>query len=306
MPEIAEASQRTSAELAGIPTSVWVTAQEDSRTQRRGRYLPSAIAHPAKMLPAIAAHAITQYSAKGDTILDPMCGIGTTLVEAIHLGRNALGVEYESRWAHLARANLAHARAQGATGTGHVIHGDARTLTRLVNDEHRGTVALVLTSPPYGAATHGHILASRNSGQPGVTKFDHRYGTDRGNLANATLDNLLEGFTAILTQCAALLRPGGTVAVTTRPWRQHGELIDLPSAVIAAGQRAGLLPVERCVALLAGIRDGQLVARPSFFQLKNIRDARAAGVPLSLIVHEDVVVLRAIAPGSMVNTGQAT
>ena len=71
------------------PLSVWATAQQDARTQRRGRYLPASTAHPAKMLPAIAATAITRYSEPGDLVADPMCGIGTTLVEAIHLGRDA-------------------------------------------------------------------------------------------------------------------------------------------------------------------------------------------------------------------------
>ncbi len=71
--------------------------------------------------------------------------------------------------------------------------------------------------------------------------------------------------------------------------RGHG---DLPAAVIAAGQAAGLTPVERCVAVLAGLRDDRLVARPSFFQLKNVRTARAAGGPMHLIVHEDVLVFR--------------
>jgi modification methylase len=33
----------------------------------------------------------------GDLVADPMCGIGATLVEAIHLGRDAIGVEYEPR-----------------------------------------------------------------------------------------------------------------------------------------------------------------------------------------------------------------
>ena len=61
------------------------------------------------MLPAIAATAITRYTEPGDLVADPMCGIGTTLVEAIHLGRDAIGVEYEPRWA-AARRRQHHPR----------------------------------------------------------------------------------------------------------------------------------------------------------------------------------------------------
>src|SRR4029077_15359545 len=75
-------------------------------------------------------------------------------------------------------------------------------------------------------------------------------------------------------------------------WRQHGELVDLPAAVIAVGARAGLIPVARCVALLAGRRSGRPIARPSFFQLDNLRRARAKGEPWHLIVHEDVLIFR--------------
>jgi len=83
------------------------------------------------------------------------------------------------------------------------------------------------------------------------------------------------------------------VVVTARPWRQHGELVDLPGAVLAAGATAGLIPAERCVALLAGLRGQRLIPRPSFFQLDNIRKARARGEPWHLIIHEDVLVFRA-------------
>src|SRR5436190_16616276 len=115
-----------------LPLSVWATAQQDARTQRRGRYLPASTAHPAKMLPAIAATAITRYTQPCDLVADPMCGIGTTLVEAIHLGRDAIGVEYEPRWATIAAANITHARRHGATGSGQVIRGDARQLPALL------------------------------------------------------------------------------------------------------------------------------------------------------------------------------
>src|SRR2546426_488287 len=101
-----------------LPLSVWATAQTHVRQQRAGRYVPESANHPGRMLPAIARAAITAYTAPGDLVLDPMCGVGTTLVEAVHLGRDTLGVEYEPEWADIARANLEHASAQGATGRG--------------------------------------------------------------------------------------------------------------------------------------------------------------------------------------------
>ncbi len=273
------------------PLSVWATAQRDARSQRRSRYLPGSTAHPAKMLPAIAATAITRYTQPGDLVADPMCGIGTTLVEAIHLGRDAAGVEYEPRWARLAAANVAHARRQGAPGTAEVVAGDARQLPALL-PAAAGRVALVVTSPPYGRSVHGQVRAEPRAGGGGVEKYDNRYSDDPANLASRGLDELLAGFTRILAGCAVLLRPGGTVVVTARPWRQRGELVDLPGAILAAGAAAGLVPAERCVALLAGLRGQRLVPRPSFFQLDNVRKARARGEPWHLIVHEDVLVFR--------------
>ncbi|MFD7169130.1 TRM11 family SAM-dependent methyltransferase [Streptomyces violascens] len=275
-----------------ICDSVWNTAPTSAPAQRADRYVAGSTAHPAKMLPQIAAHAIRTYTQPGDLVLDPMCGIGTTLVEAVHLGRHALGTEYEPHWAHLAEQNLRRADAQGATATGAVYCGDARQLTTLVPAAFHGLVDLVVTSPPYGASVHGQVRSSRETGEQGVVKKHYRYSHDPGNLAHVGLDTLLEAFTDILTQCRHLLRPGGHAVITTRPWRMRGELIDLPSAVLAAAVNAGLIPAERNIALLAGIRDGQLIARPSFFQMKNIRDARRTGTPLAVITHEDALVAR--------------
>jgi SAM-dependent methyltransferase len=278
---------------AGPHLSVWPTAQRDARTQRRGRYLPESTAHPAKMLPAIAATAIARYTRPGDLVADPMCGIGTTLVEAVHLGRDGLGIEYEPRWAQVAAANVSHARRNGATGTAEVICGDARRLPSLIPPGAAGRAALVITSPPYGSSVHGQVTAEQRRGaEGGVRKYDNRYGRDPANLASRGLDELLDGFTQILAGCRALLRPGGLAVITTRPWREHGELVDLPAAVLAAAARAGLVPVARSVALLAGLRDGRLIARPSFFQLHNLREARGRGEPWHLIVHEDVIIVR--------------
>ncbi|GAA1962001.1 TRM11 family SAM-dependent methyltransferase [Kitasatospora viridis] len=273
-----------------LPTSVWATAQANGPKQRRDRYTPTSTTHPARMLPAIAAHAVRTYTRPGQLVLDPMCGTGTTLVEAVHLGRHALGIDIEGRWTAVTRANLRLARTQGATGTATVTTADARTFA---DPGRHGAVHLLLTSPPYGTAVHGRVDTTRDTGHSGLARYDSSYGTNPANLAHAPTDRLLTAFTAILRTCRPLLAPGAHVVVIARPWRHHGELVDLPSAILAAGQAAGLLPVERCVALLAGVRDGDLVARPSFSQLQHLRTAREAGLPTHLIVHEDVLILRA-------------
>ncbi|MEV6639633.1 DNA methyltransferase [Amycolatopsis sp. NPDC051371] len=288
------------------PLSVWVTAQTSPAAQRKGRYVPDSTAHPAKMLPAVAAHAIRHYTRPGDLVFDPMAGSGTTLVEAIDAGRRAVGVEYEPHWVAVARANLELARDRGHKPDGEIVQGDARQLPQLLHERYRGQVALVVTSPPYGPATHGQVVTAATDSPDGkVHKYHHRYGNalDRGNLANVGHHRLLAGFTRILTGCAALLRPGGHVAITVRPWREHSELIDLPSQIIACGRAAGLIPVERCVALLARVADTDLVARGSFFQRDFIRKQREQGLPLHLVAHEDVVVLiKPLAPGALPTT----
>ena len=274
---------------ADLPLSVWPTAQRTARSQRAGRYLDLSGTHPAKMLPAIAARAIATYTQPGDLVVDPMAGIGSTLVEAMHLGRDAIGVEYEQSWADLAWANVVHARSQGATGHGEVVCGDARHLPGVVDPAVRGLVALVLTSPPYGPSLHGRVSAVPGHG---VRKTHDRYSTDPANLAHVGLAALLDAMRTILRGALQLLRPGGVVAMTVRPWWHDGQLIDLPGALVRVGEEAGLVLYERNVALLAGLRDDQLISRSSFFALEAVRKARARGLPRLVTAHEDLLVWR--------------
>lgn len=275
--------------------SVWPVAQQLAREQRRGRYVPESSAHPGKMLPALAREAIRRYSRLGDVVLDPMCGIGTTLVEAVHLERRALGIELEPRWAALAAANLRHAEEQGARGTAIAMRGDARGLGGGLLDQYRNSCTLILTSPPYGPSTHGHVRKHADR----VEKLNDRYSNNPENLAHLParqgprtrrpdFDHVLR---EILTGCARMLHPDtGRLVLTVRPYRQQGALVDLPGRLIALAGQAGLAFASRDVALLCGLRASELVPRASFFQLYH---QRAGTIPnMLLIAHEDVLVFR--------------
>ena len=80
--------------------------------------------------------------------------------------------------------------------------------------------------------------------------------------------------------------------LTARPYRHHDQLVDLPGQLTQIAAAAGLVLYERNAALLVGLREDRLVPRPSFFQLDRVRKARARGLPLRIIAHEDVLVFR--------------
>lgn len=50
---------------------------------------------PAKFFPELPRYLIRKYSNKDDLVLDPMCGSGTTILEAILEGRNAIGTDID-------------------------------------------------------------------------------------------------------------------------------------------------------------------------------------------------------------------
>ena len=62
--------------------------------------------YPAKFIPQIPKNTILNFTKEGDTVLDPFCGCGTTLVEAKLLNRNALGVDLNPIATLVSRAKI--------------------------------------------------------------------------------------------------------------------------------------------------------------------------------------------------------
>ena len=272
-----------------MPLAVWPCAQTSAQYQRAGRYLPASSAHPGKMLPELARRLITEYCPPGGLVADPMCGIGTTLVEAAALGRRAVGVELDPRWARLACANLDHALPADQASLAEVRVGDARRLPELLADL-AGRVDLLATSPPYACDTGVIDKPGWRAGQPLCPRDTLNYSRDPANLGRARGQSWRVGIAEVLAGCAQVLRPGGLLVTVTKNTRRDGRLNDLATTTVQLADQAGLAYLQHVVALHAAVRHGELVARPSFWQLTQTRKARARGEPAHLVVHEDVLV----------------
>ncbi|MFD8716926.1 DNA methyltransferase [Streptomyces sp. NPDC059629] len=256
------------------PLSVWPTGELDGYDQlAEGRYAPETAQDVGRMPPAIAAHAITAYTRPGDTVVDPDCGAGTVLVEALRLNRGAVGLTGHRRWWPVARANVCAAKHDGATPDGMVLdHPPAAAAARLAGLV--GHVGLVLFSLRPAPAGHQRIIAETDGGRaPGD--------------AGTRLREALNAF-------RPLVRVGGHIIVTVRPQHHRGHLLNLTGQVHRAAHAAGLVPVERCVTLLAELRGDRMVLTTSPVQRRRTaRQTRATGHPIALTAHLDVLVFRA-------------
>ena len=58
--------------------------------------------HPAPFPMEVATRLVRMFSFTGDTVLDPFCGSGTTIIAAFRTGRNSIGVEIDPEYCRMA------------------------------------------------------------------------------------------------------------------------------------------------------------------------------------------------------------
>ena len=272
-----------------VPLAVWTCTQQTGQQQRLGRYVPESTRHPGKMLPELARRIVLAYSQQRDLIVDPMCGVGTTLVESAALGRRCFGLELEERWVKVTRANLCSALSASQRKLAEVRRGDARRLAKYVED-WSGRVGLIVVSPTYSCDAGMIDKRAWLSGKRLCDGATVNYSRDRQNLGHARGDAYRVAMAEVYEQCHVVLRPGGLLVTVTKNMRRSGRMVDLVHTTIDAACAAGFGYLQHNIALHAAVRDGDLIARPSFWQLDQTRRARESGLPLHLIAHEDVLV----------------
>lgn len=62
--------------------------------------------HPAPFPLELAYRLVRMFSFWGDTVIDPFCGTGTTMLAAMKCGRNSIGVEIDRDYCRMAATRL--------------------------------------------------------------------------------------------------------------------------------------------------------------------------------------------------------
>ena len=103
--------------------------------------------HPAIFPSLLAQRLIECYTNKdGRLILDPFAGIGSTLIAAKELGKNAVGIEISPKFAAIAERRIEQIIPYNGEINTTIHIADSRELSKFVSPN---SIDLVITSPPY-------------------------------------------------------------------------------------------------------------------------------------------------------------
>jgi DNA modification methylase len=110
-----------------------------------GRDIRDKALHPATFPIALPTKLIELLTHKGELVIDPFVGSGTTLIAARDLERNCIGFDLNDQYIDLANKRLNQLPLFSSTKQ-IAICADARDIPKYLNEE---TISLVITSPPY-------------------------------------------------------------------------------------------------------------------------------------------------------------
>jgi DNA modification methylase len=187
--------------------------------------------HPAKFPETLAQDFVEFFTKRGQTVLDPMSGTGSTLVAALRVGRNSYGIELNSTYAEIARQVLSEERlALGEIAqdlVAEVVTGDASRLSELAPALELPLVDYVLTSPPYWDMLHARGAQTqknrRTSASLDVVYSEHP--DDLGNIAS--YDEFLTRLADIYTGLKPYLRPGAYLTIIVKNVKKGGRIYPL-------------------------------------------------------------------------------
>jgi DNA modification methylase len=111
-------------------SNVWT--YPGANTFRSGRMADLA-AHPTVKPVALVADAIRDCSRRGDIVLDPFMGVGTTILAADRIGRRARGIEIDSLY-----VDAAIRRWQQVTKRDAILEGTRKTFEEVAKERRRG------------------------------------------------------------------------------------------------------------------------------------------------------------------------
>ena len=187
----------------------------------RGKWLTHSAKYRGNWAPQIPSNLIRLYSKEGESVLDPMVGSGTTMIEAKSLGRQGIGFDIHPEVVKLAQESCKFSCEKCYEPV--IKQGDASSLKSVEND----SIDLVATHPPY----------------LNIIKYGAK--SVEGDLsAISNLQKFCDEIEKVAQECYRVLKPGKYCAILIGDTRRRRHYVPLAFSVMQRFLKVGFILKE--------------------------------------------------------------
>jgi len=194
--------------------------------------------HPAVFPISLPAHFIKLLTHEGELVLDPFVGVGTTLIAAKDINRNAVGFDLKVEYVEITKKRLAQSTLSSHSEQLAIVD-DAHNIPAYLDEN---TVSLCITSPPYANMLNRPRLNKSIRGdmrENGQYLRVQQYSSDSRDLGIMDHEEYSKVLTEIYAGILPLMRPKAHCIININDvwWENKRYLTHI--YVIEALQRAG-------------------------------------------------------------------
>ena len=199
-----------------LTDSLWILNKRDNSGVHHAGYWGN-------FIPQIPNQLLRRYTKKGEWILDPFLGSGTTLIESQRLGRNAVGIELSKKVLEQTKNNIAKESNPHKVKLEFVNGNSASVDLNLVKASLQiKSFQFLILHPPYWD----------------IIKFSN----NKSDLSNTrSIEEFLEGFGKVLDNCLPHLDKKRFAAVVISDKYSNGEWLPLGFYVMQEFMKRGMI-----------------------------------------------------------------
>jgi DNA modification methylase len=220
-------------------TKSWFIHSPKSRTETE-------MLHPAKFPESLAEEFIAFFTKKGQWVLDPFLGTGSTLLAAASLKRNSVGVELNEKYYKIAveRMEKYHRDVEAVP-----LLGSSKELKKILkkNGFEKIRFDYVLTSPPYWNQLKRNYIRQSKRKSKGLDTVYSNDVRDIGNIDD--YEEFLRNQAEIFDEVYDVVKEGGYLTIITNnvffDGRVYPLAFDTAISLTKRGEKSWVLKDEK-------------------------------------------------------------
>lgn len=196
-------------------TKSWFVHRPEPRGDRK-------IRHPASFPESLVKDFVSFFTRKGELVVDPFVGTGSTLLAALETGRSAIGFDIVKKYADISKDRVKDALARNGTlekarksgpSWAKIIKADSAKLSKVWKRKGFPPADYCITSPPYWNQLRKSHMRQKGRAEKGL---DTTYSDDPDEIGNIEdYHDFLSALKRAFDEVYMVMKPKGYLTIIT-------------------------------------------------------------------------------------------